>query len=448
MKKVTKLVALLIILVLVAVPLAACSGGGGSADNGNSVAQTPAQTPAKSEEPITLTFMGGSHLASVCEVVLKDYLNAHPNVTIEYEKYSYAEYPTKMGVQLSSGDSTPDIMLIHDLYFRQFVEAGWLLDLTPMVDTTQLLPVLGNAMKDGKIYGIPNQVVNGNVFMYRQDIYDELGLTVPTTWDEYFEQALKLKESGYFAGALLPSNATDAFLSYMQMLGGSVFDSEGNISLDKGAEAITMLQKGLDAGIFHPSVQGSSDGDYWPAFNEGLIAAFPSHSSNAAYYETNLDPAGKGGFGNLRVAPGVRFTAGGKTSYVHAVEYFAINAKSEHIEAAKELITYLAMSEEACLKFSNVNEDGVMAKYTTAYIPGIAKVVEAGSEGFAAFGGQQVISEFAKIYENDKPTLSYKDARTQEAQALIQVILGETLETRSMTPEEAIEEMKRQLSQI
>lgn len=100
------------------------------------------------DEDIELTIMGGAQLTSVAEVVLKDYLAEHPNIKINYEKYSYAEYPTKMKLQLSNGDSTPDIMIIHDLFARQFVDAGYLEDISDLVADGQVLDGYGS----GKIW--------------------------------------------------------------------------------------------------------------------------------------------------------------------------------------------------------------------------------------------------------------------------------------------------------
>ena len=73
---------------------------------------------------------------------------------------------------------------------------------------------------DGKVYGIPNQLTNQYVFMYRQDIYDELGLTVPETFDDYFNQAVALKENGYYAGAFDPadSGCNEVFQNFIYML--------------------------------------------------------------------------------------------------------------------------------------------------------------------------------------------------------------------------------------
>jgi hypothetical protein len=198
---------------------------------------------------------------------------------------------------------------------------------------------------------------NQYVFLYRKDIYEQLGLTPPATMDEYFAQAEVLKQNGYFAGAFDPlTGPTDYFLDFMYMLGGHELNDDGSISMDKAAEALELMKKGYDAGIWHKSSQGSGEA-YWTAFNNGEIAAFPAPAYQAAYYETNVDPAGKGGFGKLGIAPAMRFTPDGPATYIRNTEYFAINKNTKYPNAAKMVLKYLCQSTEAAVAFSSVNED-------------------------------------------------------------------------------------------
>ena len=98
-----------IAVVLGCMSLTGCGGNSNEAKNGETAAAT-----------------------SGAEIVLRDYLAEHPNVKINFEKYSYGEYPTKMKLQLSNDESTPDIMIVHDLYAPQFAKAGYLVDLSDM----------------------------------------------------------------------------------------------------------------------------------------------------------------------------------------------------------------------------------------------------------------------------------------------------------------------------
>jgi ABC-type glycerol-3-phosphate transport system substrate-binding protein len=282
--------------------------------------------------------------------------------------------------------------------------------------------------------------------MYRQDVYDQFNLKPPVTWDEYYEQGLLLKQHGYYAGALNPNGPSGTFLIYMGMLGGSLFDQNGNVSLNKGVEALKMIQKALEAGIWHNSDQ-ANDSEYWTAFNEGKIAACPGLSFEAARYLGSADPAGAG-YGKLRLVPAMRFSSDGPESYALNTEYFAINAKSKNSDAARHLVHWLTLSEEGCEAFANVDSEGIQATYTTGYLPGIQRVAQNGGSSWEVFGGQQVVADISKILLAAKPTLPYKDARTPEAESIIGQILGETLVNKQYTPEQAVEEMRSSIARL
>ncbi|QQO10105.1 ABC transporter substrate-binding protein [Breznakiella homolactica] len=432
--------------ILTSMMLISCGGGSEKASGGGSGAVTMKEITLP-EGPVTINMMGGAHLITTTQAALKKYMADHPNVTINFEKYSYAEYPVKMRLQLSNGDAVPDVVLVHDIFIPQFVKSGWLLDLTDMIPMDQVLPTMDNASAGGRIYGLPNQASTVFAFMYRGDVYDQLGLEPPETWDEYFEQALKLKDAGYYAGAMDPANPNDYFLWYMGMLGGSLFDRQGKVSLYKAEEALEMLKKAYDAGVFLKSGQTSTEGDYWTVFNEGKIAAFPGMSYEASRYLTNMDPKSPA-YGNLRLAPAMRFSQDGPLNFSVDTTFFSVNKNSKNLEAALHLVQYLTLSEEGCLAFANVDGEGINATYTTAYIPGIRKVVEQGTTPWPQFGGQRVISDVAKILLDTLPSIPYKDARSPEAEDIAKRIVGDMFVNGKMTPAETVAKLRTELERL
>ena len=399
------------------------------------------------EEGAELTLMGGAHLVSITEIVLGDFMKAHPEITINFEKYSYAEYPTKMRAQMSAGDSTPDILLVHDIFIRQFVDAGYLLPLDDLYVPDEFLDVFANVQKDGATYATPNQCSNQFVFIYRKDIYNALGLAAPATYDDYVAQAQVLKENGYFAGAVDPTdNPGDMFRLFLYMNGGTEMNTDGDIVMDQGVEALTLLQQCYDAGIWHNSFQSNSEA-YWTAFNAGQIACFPCPASQAAYYENNADPDGEA-FGNLAIASIFTFGEDMPKSAINNVEYFAVNNKTLYPNAAKMVVQYLTGSVEASLKFSNVNENGIMARYANGYLPGIQAIIEQGSAASDAFGGEQIVAWLAKNLMETMPAEPVVDARTVELRTIQNEVIGEMLLNGAYTPEEAIAEILNQADML
>ncbi|WP_418667192.1 ABC transporter substrate-binding protein [Allofournierella sp.] len=453
-----KCVAMLLAALLFTVCLAGCgapaASGGASAPPaaGTAAPQTLVSwTDMTPEEGAELTVMGGAHLTSVAEYVLQDFMQK-TGITIHFEKYSYDEYPTKMKIAMSQGDSVPDVLIVHDLFIRQFVEAGYLMELSSILDRENTLDVLTPVSFNGGVYGIPNQVTNQFIFMYRGDVYDQLGLTAPATFDEYFAQAQTLKEAGYYAGAWDPSKpgCVNLFLNYLYMLGGDVLDTEGNVSLNKAEETIALLQKCYDAGIWHKSEQSNSD-EYWTAFNAGKIAAFPGAAAHVAYYETNADPNGQGGYGSLQIAPAMKFSADGPDTYLNNTEFWAINAKTKYPNAARMVVSYLTQTVEAAQKCANIDEEGLMARFGTGYLPGLEMLAE--GEGVAAsepFGGEKTVAVLAQDILNKAGSilLPYVDVRSSEINTIIAEVLGEMFLKGTYTPETAAAEMRARIGKI
>ncbi len=70
------------------------------------------------------------------------------------------------------------------------------------------------------------------VFFYRKDIYDKLGLSPPTTWDEYYQQVQKLPGNGTPYASVSMANADVSiiyeYLNHLASFGGSLWEISGN----------------------------------------------------------------------------------------------------------------------------------------------------------------------------------------------------------------------------
>ncbi|MFD2750709.1 ABC transporter substrate-binding protein [Virgibacillus siamensis] len=64
--------------------------------------------------------------------------------------------------------------------------------------------------KDGKIYSVPVNIHRGNVIFYNKKVFEEHNIKEPTTLDEFFAAAEKLKEAGVTPMALGDKNSWPA----------------------------------------------------------------------------------------------------------------------------------------------------------------------------------------------------------------------------------------------
>lgn len=400
----------------------------------------------------TITIWGGAHLSTVTEIVLKDFCAKHPGLKVICEKYPYAQYPTKMRLQLSAGEKVPDIMIIHDFIVPQFVKAGWLLDLTNKIPKNDLLDNFQAVSLKGKRYGVPNQSSTVSL-MYRKDLFERFNLKAPATFDEYLKTAQFLKQKGYFIDAYDPSrDAHTLYLTFVYLLGGEVFDKTGKVILDtnagKGVQALQMLKKVVDMKVLHTSQSYMSDA-YWTAFNNGEIASLLGPSYIASYFDTNMDPKGKGGYGAWRMTLPPHMGTFGPKTYQPGTEYYVINKRSAEPAAAWKVIEYLTQTVEAGQKFTEVNKQGTMVRMTNSYIPSL-KNLEMKSYQWPIFGNQMLLSDVAKtlIETHARIPYSYGDVRTEEMQRIIDTELGAFFANKNASVPKTIQEIAKKIRDI
>ncbi|MBB6172798.1 N,N'-diacetylchitobiose transport system substrate-binding protein [Nocardiopsis mwathae] len=94
-----------------------------------------------------------------------------------------------------AGRRLPDIAEVGSTWTPEFADAGALVDLTDRVGDTGAYSegLVEAGTVDGRLYGVP-WYAGVRSIVYRTDIFDELGLEEPTTWDELRETALTIAE--------------------------------------------------------------------------------------------------------------------------------------------------------------------------------------------------------------------------------------------------------------
>ena len=158
--------------------------------------------------------------------------------------------------KLASGDTSVDVMGLDVTYISEFGSAGWLADLTDLVDpslTEGMLtgPVEG-ATIDGKLVAMP-WFTNSSVLFYRTDVLEELGAEVPDTWDGWMELADKAKGvNGVEYGADFQAAQSESlvcnWVEYVWGNGGDILDENGTpvVNSENNVEATEIMKKLVD----------------------------------------------------------------------------------------------------------------------------------------------------------------------------------------------------------
>lgn len=122
----------------------------------------------------------------------------NPNVTVNAEAVSYDNYLDVIKLRLSSGDA-PDIMFGGPGTYPELVNAGYIMDLSDKDYISRVSESSLSLQKlDDKVYAVPLDQM-ANVVFYNKDIFNDLGLTVPTTYTEFIDTCKALKDAGYAA---------------------------------------------------------------------------------------------------------------------------------------------------------------------------------------------------------------------------------------------------------
>ena len=144
--------------------------------------------------------------------------------------------------------AAPDLAQLENYQIPAFLIEDGLVDLAPHGGTAivdKLVPWQADAVQfAGGIYGVP---VDGGplVTYYRRDRYEELGLTVPTTWAEYAEtaRAVRVADPKSYIEAF-PLNDPEILLSLMSQAGGKWVSVEDDTwVVDIASEASTEVAR-------------------------------------------------------------------------------------------------------------------------------------------------------------------------------------------------------------
>lgn len=184
-------------------------------------------------------------------------------VTLKHDPIDFGGQVTKTTATLAGETGTYDILETYGFVIPGFADDGKLVPLDELWDKyadDYGLDQISESMRagmsyDGKLYAIPMQA-QMYVMAYRTDIFDELGLEVPETFDDMIAAAEEIKAAGKMDYPIaLPWLATaDVTTSYeaaMNSLGADFATPEGDVTLDtpeakQALEALLALKPYMD----------------------------------------------------------------------------------------------------------------------------------------------------------------------------------------------------------
>jgi multiple sugar transport system substrate-binding protein len=282
-----------------ALALAGCAGSAG----GSASAGSPDAVKAALEKGGEITYWSWTPSAKAQVAAFE---KAYPKVKVNLVNAGTGndEY-TKLQNAIKAGSGAPDVVQVEYYAFPQFVLSNALLDLAPYgfsdLESDYTASTWASVTAGEKIYGLP-QDSGPMALFYNKTVFDQYGLTVPTTWDEYIADAEKLHAAD--PTKYITNDIGDAGFSTSMIwqAGGRPFKTDGTkVTIDlqdagskKWADTWNKL---VSKGLVAPT--GSWSDEWFTGLGNGSIATLVI----GAWMPGNLESGAPAGKGNWRVAP-------------------------------------------------------------------------------------------------------------------------------------------------
>lgn len=340
----------LTILLILALALAACAPvapGSESATGGESNA------PAASEGPTTITwaFWGSPEEAASHKAVGEAFMQAHPEIQLEYYNEPWGDYFTKVETLWASGDSAaiPDVLFLWPT--PKYAAQGVLENLDSYIEASgynldDYWPaLLESASYDGSVYGFPRDI-SVEALYYNKDMFDQAGIPYPDetwTWDDLLSAAeqLTVKDASGKTERYGLGMEAGKWQLWVGQNGGTILDdmrnpSQCTLNDPAAAEAIQFFADLINNGYAMRDADLSQAGGDAGVFSSGQAAMIIQNSSRVSAFNAaglNYDVA---------VVP---IPEGGQRSASAGGAAWVMSAASDNKDAAWTFLSWLQSTD-------------------------------------------------------------------------------------------------------
>ena len=224
-------------------------------------------TAVSAADETSVSLWTWSPITRTAEKMIDAFENANPDITIDYTNYNYnPEYLQALSAA-SASDNLADIVGLQPGSLTQtysdylidlsdYAKAEWGDDWTSVYDNvTQSQLQLGNKDGDDGHYILP--IETQDIYVeYNKTLFEQLGLKVPTTYDELVEVSKTLRDNGYaplFFGGADGWQHVNLLLMCTSQISDTLFDEcqngEKAWTCDEMKQAMTNYKKLFDDGV-------------------------------------------------------------------------------------------------------------------------------------------------------------------------------------------------------
>jgi len=320
---------------------------------------------------------------------IEEFQKVYPDITVVWEDFGV--HYEKAQTALAAGSGLPDVLMVEYSFAPEYMDLGAFQPINKWLDEETFIALygeeaLGWCSMDGQIYGTP-QDSGAIALFYRQDLFDQYGLEVPRTWEEFAEQARKFKA----AAPDLEFNAPPLgyalwWVGLVWQSGGKMFDySDGNWYIDFtnpiAEKVFEFWGELIDEGTINVTMWWNAD--WYNSLNMGTTATVLNGCWFAEWLRYNAPDSE----GMWRVIAPPNFDPSNPHNGMLGGSGFYVTAHSKNPEAAAIFVNWLNSHPDSlrCLnQYSNL-PIMVSKRYE--------EVVHELAVDDAFFGGQNIVEE-------------------------------------------------------
>ena len=338
---------MLLVIIMVIGAITGCGNGNRGSDTTSATSETQAATTAapsteavtttSSEnessveelEPVTVTVMSAfapeNPHGPVELAYAKAYADANSHITMDVQAIASGDIYTKI-VTLASSNDMPTLFYGNGTIIATYDDMDIMQDITPYLSPGFVDGFVSGVMEQGTVSGklaLFACSLQPLAMLYRIDRFEEKGLSIPTTWDEFLECAIALtdpdEEQWGFSMVGINPGGVGRFKSYLWSNGLELIYHDGNAWVtDVGTpEFMKAFSFWTDLNnVYHVVPDGITDVAYVTAANYFAMeyTSMILSGGNALGLVYDQNPALKGKVGTFVIPgghPGTTLTAEG-----------------------------------------------------------------------------------------------------------------------------------------